>query len=55
MHGERDRIAPRSHSEWLTYRCPLTELRPFPDDGHISVMNHSAMALEWLRGHAGRR
>ncbi len=52
LHGGRDRVMPSSHSEWLTRRCPSAELRLYPDDGHISVLNASAAALEWLRQHA---
>ena len=52
LHGGRDRIVPSSHSEWLARRCPTAELRLFPDDGHISVLNHAADALDWLGGQA---
>lgn len=52
LHGGRDRVVPGSHSEWLVRRCPSAELRLCPDAGHISVLNSSAEALEWLREHA---
>ncbi len=52
MHGGRDRVVPSSHSEWLARRCPSAELRLCPDDGHISVLNHGAAAMDWLREHA---
>ncbi len=55
LHGGRDRVVPPSHGEWLARRCPSAELHLFPDDGHISVLNQSAAALDWLREHAGRR
>jgi pimeloyl-ACP methyl ester carboxylesterase len=55
LHGGRDRVVPPSHGEWLVRRCPSAELRLFPDDGHISVLDQSAAALDWLREHAGRR
>lgn len=48
MHGGRDRIAPAAHSAWLATRCKRAELRRYPDDGHISVLNSSDAALEWL-------
>jgi pimeloyl-ACP methyl ester carboxylesterase len=52
LHGGRDRVVPSSHGEWLGRRCPSAELRLCPDDGHISVLNHSAAAMDWLREHA---
>ncbi|HEY2505280.1 MAG TPA: alpha/beta hydrolase [Streptosporangiaceae bacterium] len=48
MHGRQDRIVPSSHSEWLAQHCPDAELRVFPEDGHISVLNSAAEALRWL-------
>ena len=55
LHGGRDRLVPCSHSQWLARRCPLAELRLCPHDGHISVLNSSASALDWLREHARKR
>ena len=55
LHGGRDRVVPASHGGWLARRCPSAELRLFPDDGHISVLDGSAAALGWLRERAGRR
>jgi pimeloyl-ACP methyl ester carboxylesterase len=52
LHGGRDRIVPSSHGEWLARRCPSAELWLHPDDGHISVLNHGAAALVWLRERA---
>jgi pimeloyl-ACP methyl ester carboxylesterase len=52
LHGRLDRIVPSSHSEWVARRCPSAELWLRPDDGHISVLNSSAAALEWLRDKA---
>lgn len=52
LHGGRDGIAPPSHGEWLSRRCPAAELRRYPEDGHISVLRHAGTALEWLRRHA---
>ncbi len=54
VHGGRDRVVPSSHSEWLARRCPSAELRLYPHDGHISVLNFSVAALAWLREHADR-
>jgi len=49
VHGGRDRIVPSAHSEWLARHCPMAELRLSPDDGHISILNSSTAAMEWLR------
>ncbi len=48
VHGGQDAIVPSSHSDWLARHCPTAELRFFPDDGHISVLNHAEAALDWL-------
>ena len=52
LHGGRDRVVPASHGEWLARHCPPAELRLYPDDGHISVLNHSPSTLDWLRERA---
>ena len=52
VHGERDRVVPVSHSGWLARRCPSAELWKRPEDGHISVLDSGAAAMEWLREHA---
>lgn len=52
MHGRMDRIVPSSHAEWLARHCPAAELRLYPDDGHISVLNSSESGLDWLAEHA---
>jgi len=49
MHGGQDRVVPSSHGEWLAGHLPSAELRRYPDDGHISVLNSAVSALEWLR------
>jgi pimeloyl-ACP methyl ester carboxylesterase len=48
FHGEADRMVPASHSVWLAGQIPGSSLRLYPDDGHISVLNHAEQALEWL-------
>ena len=50
-HGDADRIVPSTHSGWLADRCPTAELRRFPDDGHLSVLQHAPDALFWLAAH----
>lgn len=49
LHGGRDRVVPSSHGEWLARHCPSAELRLRPDDGHLSILDSAAAALEWLR------
>jgi pimeloyl-ACP methyl ester carboxylesterase len=48
-HGGRDRLVPPSHSDWLASRCPTAELRRYPDDGHVSLLDRAEAALSWLR------
>ncbi|MFI0479112.1 alpha/beta fold hydrolase [Actinomadura sp. 9N215] len=52
LHGGRDRVVPASHGRWLARHCPTAHLRLSEDDGHISVLNSAAAALDWLRAHA---
>jgi pimeloyl-ACP methyl ester carboxylesterase len=52
LHGGQDGIIPSSHGEWLARHCPTAQLRLSPDEGHISILNHAAAGLEWLREHA---
>jgi len=55
IHGAQDRLVPSSHATWLARRCRTAELWLRPDDGHVSILNSSVMALDWLREHAGNR
>jgi len=48
LQGGQDRIAPSSHGRWLARQIPSVELWLRPDDGHISVLNSGAAAMEWL-------
>lgn len=48
LHGDRDGINPPSHSQWLAARIPGAELRLTPGDGHVSVLDHASVALDWL-------
>ena len=54
LHGDQDRVVPSAHGAWLAQRCPTAQLRLCANDGHISVLNSAATALEWLREHASR-
>lgn len=49
LHGGQDRMVPSSHSEWLARHCSTAQLWRRPDDGHISILNSSPAAVEWLR------
>jgi pimeloyl-ACP methyl ester carboxylesterase len=52
VHGDQDRVVPSSHSGWLAATCPAAEMRRYPDDGHISVLNAAGSAVSWLHQHA---
>ena len=53
LHGEQDRVVPAAHGRWLAEHVPTAELRLYPGEGHISVLNHAEGALGWLeRRHA---
>jgi pimeloyl-ACP methyl ester carboxylesterase len=53
LHGGQDRIAPSAHGAWLARQIRSAELWLRPEDGHISVLNSGATALDWLWEHAG--
>jgi pimeloyl-ACP methyl ester carboxylesterase len=48
LHGASDRMVPSAHGEWLAAHCPGAKLRVSADDGHITVLDHAAAALQWL-------
>ena len=48
LQGGQDRIAPSAHGKWLAHRIRSAELWLRPDDGHISVLNSGAAAIDWL-------
>jgi pimeloyl-ACP methyl ester carboxylesterase len=52
VHGAQDRVVPSSHARWLAQRCRTAELWLHPDDGHVSILNSSVIALDWLRENA---
>jgi pimeloyl-ACP methyl ester carboxylesterase len=54
LHGGQDRVAPRSHAEWLARHVPSAELWLRPDDGHVPVLHAGAEALGWLGGRIHR-
>ncbi|MET0692606.1 MAG: alpha/beta hydrolase [Propionibacteriaceae bacterium] len=51
VHGGADRFVPESHARWLAGRCPDAELRVTPDDGHVSVFEHTEQTFTWLVQH----
>jgi pimeloyl-ACP methyl ester carboxylesterase len=57
LHGGADRVVPAAHGEWLARHCPSAELRLSPGDGHISILDSSTAAMDWLHEHtaAARR
>jgi pimeloyl-ACP methyl ester carboxylesterase len=49
VQGEQDRVVPRSHAAWLARTIPSAELWLRPRDGHISILDASPVAMDWLR------
>jgi pimeloyl-ACP methyl ester carboxylesterase len=47
LQGSQDRIVPSSHGKWLARQIRSAELWLRPD-GHISVLNSGAAAMDWL-------
>lgn len=54
-HGMSDQIVPVSHALWLKKHVPHAALFTSPDDGHISILNQSVMALDWLSQQQGEQ
>ncbi|WP_265523482.1 alpha/beta fold hydrolase [Oerskovia flava] len=48
VQGGQDRVVPPSHAHWLAEHCPTAELWTRPHDGHVSVLDTAAVALDWL-------
>jgi pimeloyl-ACP methyl ester carboxylesterase len=55
LQGGQDRIVPPSHGTWLARQIRSAELWLRPDDGHISVLNSGAAAIDWLLERSHRR
>ena len=49
VQGGQDRVVPPSHAEWLMRNCRSSELWLRPGDGHVSILNASPVAMDWLR------
>jgi pimeloyl-ACP methyl ester carboxylesterase len=52
IQGGRDRVVPPSHAHWLVEQLRDAEFWLRPRDGHISVLDSSPVAMDWLQ--AGR-
>ena len=48
VHGDEDRVGPYAHGEWLHRNIAGSGLWRRPGDGHVSVLNACADALDWL-------
>ena len=48
VQGGQDRVVPFSHGEWLLRNLPTSELWLRPSDGHVSVLDASPGAMDWL-------
>ncbi|HTJ67995.1 MAG TPA: alpha/beta hydrolase [Actinospica sp.] len=52
-HGEHDRIVPAAHGRWVAATVASAELRTYPADGHVSVLESAGVpALDWIREQA---
>lgn len=55
-HGEDDRFVAADHSRWLAERIPGAEARITPDDGHLTLYEHSVPEIHaWLLEHRSDR
>ena len=48
MHGDADRIVPAAHSRWLADAIPRATLHTYAGEGHLSVLKHADVALDWI-------
>jgi pimeloyl-ACP methyl ester carboxylesterase len=51
IHGGLDRVIPPSHGDWLMRHIPNSEFWFRPGEGHISILDSSPLAMDWLRLH----
>jgi pimeloyl-ACP methyl ester carboxylesterase len=54
VQGGQDRVVPPAHADWLLRNCPRSELWLRPDDGHVSILDATPVAMDWLRALTGR-
>jgi pimeloyl-ACP methyl ester carboxylesterase len=55
VQGGEDRVIPPTHADWLLRNVPSAELWLRPRDGHISVLDATPVAMDWLLASAGLR
>jgi pimeloyl-ACP methyl ester carboxylesterase len=55
VQGGQDRVVPPAHAEWMLRNCPRSELWLRPRDGHISILDASPVAMDWLRANVEQR
>jgi pimeloyl-ACP methyl ester carboxylesterase len=48
VHGGEDRVVPPAHADRLLRGCRRAELWLRPRDGHVSVLDACAVAMDWL-------
>jgi pimeloyl-ACP methyl ester carboxylesterase len=48
VQGGEDRVIPPAHADWMLSKIPGAELWLRPRDGHISILDASAVAMDWL-------
>ncbi len=48
VQGGQDRVVPPTHADWLMRNCRSSELWLRPSDGHISILNATPVAMDWL-------
>jgi pimeloyl-ACP methyl ester carboxylesterase len=53
VQGGEDRVVPPAHADWMLRRLPRAELWLRPRDGHISILDACAVAMDWLRAGPG--
>jgi len=49
VQGGQDRVVPPGHADWLVHNCRSSELWSRPRAGHISILDASSVAMDWLR------
>jgi pimeloyl-ACP methyl ester carboxylesterase len=52
VQGGQDRVVPPAHADWLLRHCRRPELWLRPHDGHVSILDACALAMDWLLAHA---
>ena len=48
LQGDDDRVVPVAHGRWQAARVPSSELRVVAGAGHVSILEQSRSALDWL-------